>query len=202
MHRSSRDEIVGCPTAPGPVTTKRRNYELWTSGAYGCRLRTWRSVAAWRAGGYGGQVSLRTLRTGDGPCAYDLDPPAVEAEYGRWLGLGVKAEDVVVCEMAPDHRLVVNGEYHHDPLPDGSFRHLFYSRVRKPMRVALREGGRTCSGLRAEILLRESMTWKSWNNFRALADSYSYHVIEFSAYDHCLGDVPGHNVLVWEVRRY
>jgi hypothetical protein len=187
----------------GPVTTKRLNYELWTSGAYGNRLRAWRSVAQWRRSGFAGRVALRVLGdTGDGLCRYDLIPEAASFLYRLWVSQGIRSEDVVVCEMAPDHRLVVVGEYHHDPLPDGSFRHFFYSLVKKSMRVALREGGRVATGLRATEILRQSMTDRSWEDFGELVLAYPGHVAEVSVYDHCLGDLPGRNALVWEVRRY
>jgi hypothetical protein len=189
--------------ARGPVTCKRRNYELWTSGAYGNRLRAWRSVEEWLRSGFAGRVALRVLGdTGDGRCRYDLTPEIAEFLYRLWVAQGVRSEDVVVCEQAPDHQLVVVGEYHHDPLPDGSFRHFFYSRVRKSMRVALREGGRVATGLRATEILRQSMTDRSWKDFSELVLAYPGHVAEVSVYDHCLGDLPGRNALVWEVRRY
>jgi hypothetical protein len=117
------------------------------------------------------------------------------------LSGGVGGDEVVVCEMAPDHRLVVAGEYHHDPLPDGSFRHFFYSTACKPMRVALREDGQVASGLHATAILRHSMTERSWSDFEEIVLSYPGHVVEVSVYNHCLGDLPGRNALVWEVRR-
>lgn len=186
-----------------PVTTKRKNYELWTSGAYGNRLLSWHSVEDWRRGGFAGKVALRMLGfTGEGYCTYNLRPEDVELEYCKWLRCGVLSDDIVVCEMAPDHRLVVVGEYHHDPLPDGSYRHFFHSRVRKSMRIALREGGQIASGLVATAILRQAMTDRSWDDFGELVERYPGHVVEVSVYDHCLGDLPGRNALVWEVRRY
>jgi hypothetical protein len=185
-----------------PVTGKRRSHELWTSGAYGNRLRSW-GVGEWRRSGFTGLVALRELGwTGEGHCSYYLRPAEVEVELCMWLSLGVRLENVIVCEQAPDDRLVVCGEYHHDLLPDGTFRHLFYSRVRRSMRFALREGGRVASGLRATAILREAMTDRSWADFGELVLAYPGHVVEVSVYDHCLGDLPGRNALVWEVRRY
>jgi hypothetical protein len=186
----------------GPVTGKRLNYELWTSGAYGNRLRSWRSVGEWERSGFAGSVALRVLGAGGGLCTYDLQSWEVVDEYCRWIEAGTRPEDVVVCEMAPDDRLIVAGEYHHDPLPDGSFRHFFHSRLRLPMRRALRLGGEVATGLRATAILCQSMTDRSWEDFSELVMAYPGHVVEVSVYDHCLGDLPGRNALVWEVRRY
>jgi hypothetical protein len=194
---------VDADVAVTPVTSKRRNFELWSSGAYGNRLRSWRSFEEWRRSGHAGRVALRSCgSTGEDPCTYDLQPEDVEHEYKSWVARGGRGDDVVVCEMAPDDRLLVVGEYHHDPLPDGSFRHFFYSTGCKSMRVALREGGRVASGLRATAILRYAMTELSWKDFQEIVLAYPGHVVEVSVYDHYLGDLPGRNALVWEVRRY
>jgi hypothetical protein len=57
-------------------------------------------------------------------------------------------------------------------------------------------------GLRAAIMLRAAMTPSSYEDWRVLLDQYPGHVLEVSVYDRCIGDTPGRNALVWEVRRY
>jgi hypothetical protein len=54
----------------------------------------------------------------------------------------------------------------------------------------------------ASLLIREAMTPSSYDDWLMLIDRYPGHVLEVSIYDRCLGDVPGRNALVWEVRRY
>ena len=58
------------------------------------------------------------------------------------------------------------------------------------------------SGLRADLLLSSVMTPSSLDDWEMLTSRFPGHVLEVSVYDRCLGDVPGRNALVWEVRRY
>jgi hypothetical protein len=47
------------------------------------------------------------------------------------------------------------------------------------------------------------MTPSSWADFEALLELYPSHVLEVSVYaGTTVGDVPGRNAVVWEVRRY
>jgi len=110
-------------------------------------------------------------------------------ESGRDLSL------VTVCEEAPDHRLIMNGEYH-------DLYGFHFSRVKKPMRAALKEGGRFAEVPRARLMLRQAMTPSSWADFEALTELYPGHVIELSVYECTLGMLRGRNTIIWEVRKY
>jgi hypothetical protein len=70
------------------------------------------------------------------------------------------------------------------------------------MRDALAEAPETSTGLASDLLLRSVMTPLSYEDWRLLLDRHPGHVLEVSVYEHCLGDTPGRNALVWEVRRY
>jgi hypothetical protein len=70
------------------------------------------------------------------------------------------------------------------------------------MRVALDLKKEVATGLVARELVRHFMTPSSHEDWLALLDRYQGHVFEVSIYDRCLGDVPGRNALVWEIRRY
>jgi hypothetical protein len=192
--------LVENPTSP--ITNKFQNYALWTSGAFGTRLRAWRTLGEWYADDYSGPVVLRTLRSGGGKWAHDVHPCMVGAIFASFVADGYAPEEIMINEMAPDHRLLLNGEFLADVVPDGRWGHLHYSRVRKPMRISLREAPEEAVGLAAREILRSTMTAGSWEDFEELSLAYQGHVLELSVYDHCLGDVPGRNTLVWEVRRY
>jgi hypothetical protein len=197
-----------------PVLTKEQNYRLWQGGAYGNRLRAWRSFREWyddafNGGGFYGLTVMRQLgRGGGGRCAYDLCLGQVPFEYGRWVcDLGVPREDVMFNEASPRDRVVVQGEYLNDVrvVADGSaasgiFRH---STVRgRHMRDAMSERTEEASGLRADAILRTVMTPSSYEDWRVLLDEYPGHVLEVSVFDSCVGDLPDRNALVWEVRIY
>jgi hypothetical protein len=195
-----------------PILNKKQNYDLWQSGAFGNKLRAWRTITEWRlAGGHTDlwdvKVALRTLREGGGPCRYNLEPCDVDNVAMNWMDHNhVLWEQIMVNEMAPDSDLIMQGEYLNGICQDEEgfalWGYFFYSTVKHHMRDALRIRPEHTYGLRADVLLRRAMTDASYEDWRVLLDQYPEHVLEVSIYDRCLGDIPGRNALVWEVRRY
>ena len=70
------------------------------------------------------------------------------------------------------------------------------------MRDAPATAPETAQRLRSDLLLKLAMTPASHDDWNLLLGQYPGHVLEVSIYDRCLGDTPGRNALVWEVRRY
>lgn len=180
-----------------PVLTKAANFRLWQSGAFGNKLRAWRSLAEWRESGFDGLVVLRTLAPG-GLCIYNLRPEQLEWQAVQAVQRRiVELDQLMVNEAAPDQYAILQGEYDNELW--GCF---YYSTARHHMRDALREAPQEVYGLRSDMLLRGAMTPSSYEDWRVLLDQYPKHVLEVSVYDRCLGDTPGRNALIWEVRRY
>ena len=188
-----------------PVTTKKQNYRLWQSGAFGNKLCAWRTAEEWRSSGFGGLVALRTLGNGGGKCLYSVSPQKVVPLIDDWCRSGISPDDIMINEMAPDQDVVLQGEYLNDisviygQTVWGCFSH---SRALKSMRDALRERSQFCYGLQADMQLKSAMTPSSYSDWQLLLKQYPKHVLEVSIYNRCLGDIPGRNALVWEVRRY
>lgn len=190
---------------PAPVLSKSRNYWLWCVGVYGNKLRSWRTVEEWEASGFAGRVVLRILAGGGGPCWYDLQPADVRFSLRQLAARGFPLDQFTIDESAPARDAVLQGEYLNDVyVVEGEVVHchLHYSRARRQMRDALAEAPEEAGGLRADLLLSSVMTPGSLEDWKLLTGRYPGHVLEVSVYDHCLGDVPGRNALVWEVRRY
>ena len=188
-------------TYPPAILSKRVNYRLWESGLLGNRLRVWRSFAEWERSGFGGLVALRYLGEQGGRwCVYDLTPERMHVEYARILDEGANADRVMVNETAPYQDILIQGEYL--PYDAGHWNWFLYSRAKMQMRPALKEAPERARGLRVELMLRHAMTASSWEDFDALRERYPDHVFEVSVYRRCLGNIPGRNALVWEVRRY
>ena len=190
-----------------PVLTKKQSYRLWQCGAYGNKLRSWRSVEEWYNSGFSGQVVLRVLGSfvGDRPCRYNLAPDEVDEVVQGWVAAGVLRDNIMVNEAAPDQDVILQGEYRNDITVLGdevSWGQLHYSRAKAQMRDALSEAPELSTSLRSDLLIRLAMTPSSHDDWLLLLASYPGHVLEVSIYDHCLGDVPGRNALVWEVRLY
>jgi hypothetical protein len=188
------------------VLTKRQNFQLWQSGAFGNKLRAWRTIGEWRASGFSGLVALRSLQPGGGgPCRYNLAPVDVPHVVREWTTHGVAYDQIMVNEMASDGSILLQGEYLNDIyVIDGEPRwgYFLHSRARVAMRGALAIVPAIAWGLRADLMLREAMTPSSYDGWRELLDRYPGHVLEVSIYDRCLGDIPNRNALVWEIRRY
>lgn len=189
-----------------PVLSKERNYLLWQGGEFGNKLRAWRSVSEWEASGFAGKVALRSVAGGGGGlCRYDLLPEDVTLAVEQWIALGIPLDQVMVNEAAPLEVAILQGEYLNDVcVVDGEacWGWFHYSRVRAQMRDALRASSKESRGLRSDLLLELAMTPASHDDWKLLLDRYPGHVLEVSVYDRCLGDTPGRNALVWEVRRY
>jgi hypothetical protein len=190
---------------PNPVLTKRQNYSLWQGGAFGNKLRAWRTVEEWRDSGFAGRVVLRMVEGGKGPCRYNLLPDEVESVVHDWITMGITSDQIMVNEAAPDHDVILQGEYLNDIYAlDGKvgWGYFRYSRHRSQMRDALAAASEVSHGLRSDLLLKLAMTPSSYDDWNGLIERYPGHVLEVSIYDRCLGDIPGRNSLVWEVRRY
>jgi hypothetical protein len=189
-----------------PVLSKAQNYRLWRSGAFGNKLRSWRSIAEWQQSGFQGRVALRCLLAGGGKCTYDLEPRDVADVHGSWMQGGIPDEAITIDEAAPADVVILQGEYLNgvNSRGDSSFwrGYFYHSRARRQMRDALREEHNVCEGLVADLTIRRSMTPASYEDWQGLLEIYPDHVLEVSIYDRCVGDVPHRNALVWEVRRY
>jgi hypothetical protein len=192
---------------PVPVLSKLQNYRLWQGGAFGNKLRAWRTVGEWRSSGFDGRVVLRTLMEGGGgPCSYNLPPEQVEPVVDTWLALDIPLDRIMVNEAAPDDDVILQGEYLNDiyAVVDGEagWGYFRYSRARAQMRDALAASPDVAHRLRSDLLLKLAMTPASHDDWNLLLGQYPGHVLEVSVYDRCLGDTPGRNALVWEVRKY
>lgn len=183
-----------------PILSKRQNYRLWQSGAFGNKLRAWDSIGAWRHSGCRGPVVLRVAEgDGGGPCVYDVVPGETLFALEQFSCCGISADRIMVNEMAPPCE-ILQGEYLNDPgLCWGYFLH---SREPARMRAALNRAPMVAQGLRSDFLIREAMTPSSYEDWQVLLDQYPGHVLEVSIFGRCLGDIPGRNALVWEIRRY
>jgi hypothetical protein len=142
---------------------------------------------------------------GGGPCVYDLKPDQVASVIADWSLLGIPTDRIMLNEAMPKNEVVLQGEYLNDIFvmedrPVWSY--LYYSKEPLHMRDALKAVPETAYNLRADLLLRMAMTPSSYEDWLVLLDKYPAHVLEFSVFSHCVGDTPGRNAVVWEVRKY
>jgi hypothetical protein len=151
------------------------------------------------ADGYAGNVTIRYLGVGGQWCFYDVSLWDVAKKISTMVGEGADEGKVILNEGAPDESIEIQGE-----LWNGMDRPywFWFSRVKTKMRTALHSQSEISEGLKSLNMLRSVMTPSSWADFEVLLERYPDHAIEVSVYSRCLGDIPGRNALVWEVRRY
>lgn len=184
-----------------PVLTKRQNFALWSSGAFGNKLRCWHPFDAWARSDFEGLVVLRELNPlgGGGRCVYDLRPDEAYWCAAQWEACGVPHESIMVNEAMPAHRVIVQGELWTGGDREGYFLHSY---ARLHMRPALADQQWVTTGLATRLLLRRHMTEASYADLEVLIEQYPSHAIELTVCSGQVGDTPGRNTLVWEVRRY
>lgn len=181
------------------IRDKRTALAMLRAGQLGNTLRTWASVAAMRADGYNGSVTLR-YAVGNTPlCRYRVPNDQIESVIAAWVAQGANVEDVQINESAPDDRLVLQGEVQR--LPGGLS--MTYSREQKPMREALRGDEVVhAHGLGALGVLERNLWPSDYSDLEALLELYPDSVVEFSCYEIPVGCIPNRAMVIWEVRNY
>ena len=177
-------------------TNKIEFYRRWREGEFGNRIRSFDSYADLCKSGYQGLTVVRYKVPGHPFCRYEIPRHQVEEVLEEFVSKGARRDLFTFNESAPDSRLILQGEVCR------SIRHLelHYSRAQLPMRKALREDPQCACGLQALTLLRGALWPKSLTMLQELLEYDA--VVEFSAFDRAVGDIPGHNTLIWEVRNY
>jgi hypothetical protein len=185
---------------PHLVDRKDTFYKLSRYGCFGNQLRVWDTAEEFTSSGYTGDIGLRYVgATGGGvwlgnqishDCAVAVRDIVCEQE-------GLDPQDYRFCEAAPDHLLTIQGE-----VQRGIWGlDLRYSTLQMNMRNALAKEQHHANGLAALLLLREHLSPASYDDLDILLDWFDGHVVEFAAFSTCVGDTPGRNTLIWEVRK-
>lgn len=178
-----------------PVLTKADFVRRYRLGEFGNHSPTWGTLGEYLDSNYSGRVHIRN-RVAGGPTYYNLSQIAVIATF-KYVPYNPK--NWYISAMAPHEHNLIQGEVWDGP--GGLYLHGSFER-NLPMRDALTVAPLDWHGLQARMLLRSVMNDLSWNWFQWLLEAYPDHVIEFSAFSQCWGTVPGHNVVIWEVRNY
>lgn len=206
------------------IETKAQFRDLWLRGVFGNKPRVWKSYEELQAAGYTGNVSFRMHVPDSRHTRYGVPADGIQAALGELQTVGIHASDIWFNESAPDDHLLLQGEYTDIERPGYVVdRYLMYSRAKTQMKKALAlplaidlyipghlnwsheahcQFRHESEGLRTDLLLQSVMNANSWDDFCELRLLYPQHVIEFSVYDHCVGDCPHRNTLIWEVRDY
>ncbi len=174
--------------------SKAEFYPRWLRGEFGNRLRAWDCYADLQGDSYRGPVTVRYKEASSPRCKYEVAFSDIEKVIAE---LGGDPELYTFNESAPDSKLLIQGEVYHGPTYS-----LYYSELKTNMREALKQGGKQVYFTTAKCIMQHYMRPKSYMMIQDLFDLYPNCVIEFGCYSRCLGEFPGHNVIIWEVRNY
>lgn len=184
------------------IRNKREMVALLREGAFGNRLNTL-SFPEWATGpGSGPVVSLRYMgEPGIELPGYGLqinECAAIVRGYEWVNAYGLDPARIIVTPAVPDDRLLIQGEVVRG-IRGLEFRYSTAKNI--GLRHAMADA-RTATGLAAKMLLERHLTPSSLEDLYAVMDRWPDHVVELSAWGVEVGDIPGRNAIVWEVRYY
>ena len=180
------------------IANKKDSYALYDVGELGNKLRSWPNYTALCKIHYSGTLTLRYAGTDSNWCKYRVAREDVNDLLVKWRDEGADMTKVKFSESAPDHHLVIQGEIQEHPEHKYV---LSYSTKKVTMREAMRHP-ENMLGTKALYLLQEHFSLESMRNLKRLFATYPLAVVEFSTYDHMLGNIPENNTVFWEVRNY
>ena len=181
------------------IRTKVQMYDLLKVGAFGNRFRIWDTEEEFKAAvdaGFDWLVGVRIVGVPGLPYyhhkTYD---EAVE------IGQRLKAKygyPVRYYEASPDPFITIQGEFVEADM--GPM--LEWSTVKTHMRAAFAAERLMAFGPQARLVLKRVLSEGSYEDFLALGELFPNATIEFTAYEIFVGDIPGRNAVIWEVRHY
>jgi hypothetical protein len=193
------------------ITRKDDGTRLFSQGYYGNAIRQWPSLAAARADGWTGRVVVRSRLPGWPRCRFNLTMDEAAEHVRDCVALGDRESDLYVNEYleCQPHGITIQGEVFRGP--DGLTLH--YGTDKVMMRDVIRRGVdtlKTAYRTEAKLLLQHHLDPASYDSLMELLDMegaddqgvQTSHVVEFTAFDRCIGTTPGRNCLLWEARLY
>ena len=179
--------------------SKHIMYSMLKAGQFGNRFRIWDTEKEFKQAvddGFDWLVGVRCV--GDRGLPYFHHKTYEEAiEIGRRLRR-VHGCPVKYYEASPDQFITAQGEF----VESDHGEMLEYSREKTHMRAAMAKERIMVFGPGARLVLKEYLNESSYEDFLALGQLYPNCVIEFTAYEILVGDIPGRNYVCWECRNY
>lgn len=190
---------------PRTVDSKNNFYLIHETGMIWNKAKTWQNYREIIESGWTKPVCMRARNgTARKNVKYNISLEHVAEQISEWEKSGIKEDDIVYNQSMPDEHLTIQGEI----MQQHSGLYLLYSTVQKPMNQALEEESNHAFGLTAKLLLQKYFDNRSYEQMQNLFDFFARDctepsiIIEFGAYDINVGNIPGRNTVVWEIRDY
>ena len=181
------------------IRSKRQFFELWRAGCLGNRPRLFTTFEEAAQSG-AAEIGFREIgRAGGG--AWEKVPMSRLGEtHMRWTSAGRK---FIMDDGVPNDRTTMQGELCRTERGLYGFFVVSPSRGLPPMRETMARGlHRSYYGAAVQYILGKYLDPSSQDDVRDLLDLYPDAVIELAAFDVNVGNLPGRNTVIWEVRNY
>lgn len=208
MQTCSNEQITRIVLAREPprVLAKDESYAFYDLNRLGNKVLTWKTPEEIFRSYWKGDVCIRSKKgIARGKTKYNVPQRKLMAVLAEeFEAQGIPLNSLTFNQSMPDEHLTFQGEV----MRSLEGLSLVYSRIKKPMNLALDEKTERASGSEAHFLLKRELWPLSLSELENLLDRFEgdsttpSSVVEFSAYDIAVGDSPGRNAIIWEVRDY
>jgi hypothetical protein len=183
----------------GIIPTKDDYYFLYEKGFLGNKPLTWNSIGEIKKSGWKKEICIRgKMGIPRGKSRFNLTIEESIDYIKQLKEEGIPPEKLTFNQSMPDEYLIIQGEI----MRSEEIYSLTYTTVKKPMNRAFEEETLHAKGLTALNLVKGSLSPSSYTDLQTLFDLFPNSIIEFSAYNILLGNLPNRNTIMWEVRNY
>ena len=183
------------------VDFKQQSYVLYRNGVLGNRPLTWNSLDEISKSGWNGLICIRSKKgIARSMTSFDKTYEQAEQIVKEWVSQGIDPKDITFNQSMPNQELAVQGEVMY-PM-DGGGLYFYGSFVKKPMLLAFAENSFSVQGSQAVYLVHKHLFPQSLVDLERLLEQFPGNVVEFSAYNIPVGNLPNRNTIFWEVRNY
>ena len=180
------------------IRNKKDFYELYKKRAFGNRALAWDSLEELNSSDHTGDICIRGIGMPREWVKYNVPRKNTQIEIEILKQKKFPIEKLRFNEAMPDHNLLIQGEIR----LSHSHIDLTYTTLKKPMNQGLKEEELHTNGLQAIHILKSNFYPSSYADLQVLLEKYPNSVIEFSTYSCQVGEIPGRNTVIWEVRNY
>lgn len=184
----------------GVVNSKQEYYFLYENGILGNRPLTWNSIDEIAKSKWEGKICIRCRDKSvfRNKVKYNLTLEEALTEIEKFKEEGIPPQSLTFNQAMPDEHLTIQGEL----MRTSEYLDLTYSKIKKPMNLALKEEQLSTKGIEAFFLMKKNLDPSSYEDLQTLFDIFPNSIVEFSSYDIPVGNIPNRNTIFWEVRNY
>jgi len=174
-------------------------YLFYEISALGNPPKAWHTYQEIINSGWEGDVCIRAREIGDWKTRYNIPLKKLRQKINSIVkNERIPESELTFNQSMPDQHLTIQGEI---SVVDFNTC-LRYTTVAEPMKRALKKETKHIQGREADRLLRANLFPTSLDDISTIQEMFPKAAIEFSSYRFPVGEFPGRNTIIWEVRDY